>query len=75
MIDIHNHIIPGIDDGAQTLDDALALLQLAIDDGITHLVCTPHIHAGRFENSTDTIKPAFETLQQAARERELVMSL
>ncbi|MTI12910.1 tyrosine-protein phosphatase [Sansalvadorimonas verongulae] len=75
MIDIHNHIIPGIDDGAQTIEDSLALLQLATDNGITHLVCTPHMHPGRFNNTTDTIKPAFETLQQAAREHNLPIQL
>ncbi len=75
MIDIHNHIIPGIDDGAQTLKDSLALLQLAIEDGTTHLVCTPHMHAGRFENTVDTIKPAFESLQQAVNEKALPIKL
>src|SRR5690606_25939181 len=44
MIDLHNHLLPGIDDGAPDLDTALALARMAVDEGITHLVCTPHIH-------------------------------
>ncbi len=59
MIDIHNHIIPGIDDGAQTLEDSIELLKLAVDNGIQKLVCTPHMHAGRFDNDVDTILPHF----------------
>lgn len=59
MIDIHNHILPGIDDGAESIDDAVTLLRLAIDDGINHLVCTPHIHPGRYQNSLSNIQEVF----------------
>lgn len=59
MIDIHNHILPGLDDGARTIEEALTLLQLAIDDGATHLVCTPHIHSGRYNYTLSDIQEAF----------------
>ena len=59
MFDIHNHILPGLDDGAKSLGDALELLRLAAESGITHLVCTPHIHPGRYDNCRDTIETAF----------------
>ncbi|WP_282130594.1 tyrosine-protein phosphatase [Pseudoalteromonas aliena] len=55
MIDIHSHILPGIDDGAKDLDEALALLRIAQSDGITHMVATPHIHIGRFNNASSHI--------------------
>lgn len=42
MVDLHCHILPGLDDGAKTLDDALAMAEDAIADGITHVVATPH---------------------------------
>lgn len=42
MIDLHTHILPGVDDGAQTLDEALAMAQTAWRDGITTIVATPH---------------------------------
>lgn len=60
MIDIHNHILPGLDDGAQTIEEALMLLNQAINDGITHLVCTPHIHPGRYHNTLSDIKTVFD---------------
>jgi protein-tyrosine phosphatase len=42
MVDLHCHILPGIDDGAKTMEDSLAMAEMAIADGITHVVATPH---------------------------------
>jgi len=42
MVDLHCHILPGIDDGAQTIEDSLAMARDAIQDGITCVVATPH---------------------------------
>jgi protein-tyrosine phosphatase len=42
MIDIHCHILPGLDDGAESLDVACAMAEMAIVDGITHIIGTPH---------------------------------
>jgi protein-tyrosine phosphatase len=44
MLDLHCHILPGIDDGPETLDEALALARFCEADGITHVVATPHCH-------------------------------
>jgi protein-tyrosine phosphatase len=42
MIDIHCHVLPGLDDGAETLEEACAMAEMAIADGITHVIGTPH---------------------------------
>lgn len=42
MVDIHCHILPGLDDGPKTIDESLAMAESAIADGITHVVATPH---------------------------------
>ncbi len=42
MVDLHSHILPGLDDGAKSIEDALAMAEDAIADGITHVVATPH---------------------------------
>ena len=43
MIDLHAHILPGIDDGPRTIEDALEMARLAVADGITTMVATPHL--------------------------------
>jgi protein-tyrosine phosphatase len=42
MVDVHCHILPGLDDGASDVKESLAMAQSAISDGITHVVATPH---------------------------------
>jgi protein-tyrosine phosphatase len=56
LIDIHCHFLPGIDDGPSTIEESLQLARLAVANGITHTVTTPHIHAGRWENNASIIK-------------------
>jgi protein-tyrosine phosphatase len=56
MIDLHCHLIPGIDDGPETLDEAVALAAHAVKSGITYAVVTPHVHIGRYENDLPSIK-------------------
>ncbi|MBU0673338.1 MAG: hypothetical protein KJ950_01690 [Proteobacteria bacterium] len=43
MIDIHCHILPGVDDGPESLEQSLAMARLAVADGITTIVATPHL--------------------------------
>lgn len=42
MIDLHCHILPGIDDGPKNWDESLAMARMAVDEGITHILATPH---------------------------------
>lgn len=65
MIDLHCHLLPGIDDGAPDLETALQLARLAVSEGITHLVCTPHIHPGRFDNTPESIQAALSVFRSA----------
>jgi protein-tyrosine phosphatase len=75
MIDIHCHILPGIDDGAKEMDEALALINLAIEDGVTRIVVTPHLHFGRFDNDLSVIQTSFLALQQAVNKAGLRVEL
>ena len=63
MIDLHCHILPGIDDGATTLDVALEMARMAVRDGITTTACTPHIYPGMYMNDAPGIKAARKVLQ------------
>ncbi|MEE9542985.1 MAG: CpsB/CapC family capsule biosynthesis tyrosine phosphatase [Thermodesulfobacteriota bacterium] len=63
MIDIHNHILPGLDDGVGSWDEALTLCELASMDGIKGLVATPHIREGIYPNSRDEIMDSLHELR------------
>jgi len=67
MIDIHCHLLPGVDDGPPTLEAALALAQALVDDGITEVVMTPHVFPGRFENQRDSIEDEHLRFQATLR--------
>ena len=45
MVDIHSHFLPGIDDGAQTMEQSLEMLKLAAASGTTDIVATPHANS------------------------------
>ena len=75
MVDIHCHLIPGVDDGPQTMEAAIALCRECVADGITHAICTSHIHLGRYNNSlTSLIKP-FSQLQRELSLRQIDLKL
>lgn len=50
LIDVHSHLLPGIDDGSENMEISLSLAQDAVRDGITHALMTPHHMNGRFTN-------------------------
>ena len=63
MIDLHSHILPGIDDGAKTLADSLEMARIAVADGIHTMACTPHIYPGMYMNDGPGITQAIAHLQ------------
>ncbi|WP_281693789.1 tyrosine-protein phosphatase [Holdemania filiformis] len=66
MIDIHSHLIPGVDDGSQSLEESLSLLNQAEQDGITELVTTPHfMKNGEFRTKAPELVQRFNELKQA----------
>lgn len=63
-LDFHSHILPGLDDGATDLENAVELAEAMKSWGFERVTCTPHI-TNKFRNTPDTIRPAFELLQEA----------
>lgn len=64
IIDLHNHILPGVDDGAMSMDDAVEMAALAARCGIGTIVATPHYYHGRGV-SAETLEDVFESLSTA----------
>src|SRR3954468_18558699 len=64
MIDLHNHILPGLDDGAADVSVAISMAKMAVEEGTTDLACTPHILPGLYHNRGDLIRHAIAELQQ-----------
>lgn len=67
FIDIHSHILPGLDDGAKNMEESLAMLRIAHREGIRTIIATPHFHEKYFKNNTaDRISEAVRELTEAA---------
>ena len=73
-IDFHSHILPGLDDGATDLENAVELAAAMKEWGFERITCTPHI-TNKFRNTPETIRPAFEMLQNALHERGVNVEL
>ncbi len=64
MIDLHSHILPELDDGAQSLGESLAMARMAVDSGITAMVATPHCAYDRREDVLESWKLLCEALEE-----------
>ena len=71
FVDIHNHILPGIDDGAKTVDDSLALLKGFDEIGIRKFIATPHIMHNFYDNDRESINDSLERLKSALLEHKM----
>jgi protein-tyrosine phosphatase len=75
MIDLHCHILSGIDDGARDAGVSLAMARAFVADGVTTVACTPHILPGVFANTGPQIRAAVAALQQRIDEAGIGLRL
>ena len=66
-VDIHSHLLPGIDDGAKDLAESISYIKSLHSLGLNKLICTPHIFTGVYPNTSDTIFPVLENVKQTLR--------
>lgn len=71
MIDLHSHILPELDDGAQSLGESLAMARMAVDSGITAMVATPHCA----EDRRREVYAAWKLLREALKENGIPLHL
>lgn len=75
IIDIHCHLLYGVDDGAKTIEESKAMLQEARRQGITGIILTPHYRHGMFSYPRELIEENFAMLQPYAGEQGITMAL
>jgi len=75
LIDLHCHIIPGIDDGPKLLEESLEMCRIAVSDGISKVVCTPHNTTGKYSNGREKIIRHVNELQAAINENGIPLIL
>jgi len=75
FIDIHNHILPGIDDGAKTIEESISLIKGFGEFGVKDFICTPHIMHNYYENTPKTIKKSYKKLKKVLKEKKYDIKL
>ena len=74
MVDIHHHLLPGLDDGPSELETSVAMSRAAANDGITHVVCTPH-SSGQYVFDPAAISERLSTLRDAIAKESIPITL
>ncbi|MGR3812146.1 tyrosine-protein phosphatase [Jiulongibacter sp. NS-SX5] len=62
--DMHSHLLPGVDDGAENAEDSFELINGLHELGFKKLITTPHIYTDFYKNSRTTLQPAFEKIKE-----------
>lgn len=75
MLDLHCHILPGVDDGAQTLEDAVQMAEQAVEEGITHILATPHHMKRDWINEKKPVIQKVRELQAELDSRQIDLTI
>ncbi|MBF0009987.1 tyrosine protein phosphatase [Enterococcus casseliflavus] len=75
MIDLHCHILPGVDDGAENIEASIAMAEQAVSQGITHILCTPHHNNGKYTNPKSEVISLVASLQAELDKRNLPLTV
>jgi protein-tyrosine phosphatase len=75
MIDLHCHILPGIDDGAGSLSESIEMCRIAVKDGISKVVCTSHHVVGKYNNGRGRIMKEVKKLQASLYDESIPLTL
>lgn len=75
MIDIHCHILPGIDDGAKHMEESVAMAKAAVSQGIHTIIATPHHKNGRYDNPKESIIQGVAELNKRLQNEEIPLTI
>ncbi|KGL60308.1 tyrosine-protein phosphatase [Polaribacter sp. Hel1_33_49] len=71
FVDMHSHLLPGIDDGAKDLDTSIALIQKMSSYGIKNFITTPHVLGDMYPNTPEIIKSKLNEVREALQKRNI----
>lgn len=74
-VDMHSHLLPGIDDGAKTVEETVSFISKLMEFGYEKLICTPHIFTGVHPNTPETIGSALNKAKKALEEAGINVQL
>ena len=75
MIDCHSHILPGLDDGARNTKACLDMCHRAIEDGVTHVIATPHHGNGLYTTAPETVQRMVDKLNDYITKQSLPLTI
>jgi protein-tyrosine phosphatase len=75
LIDIHSHILPDVDDGAQSIEDSIAMAKQAVEEGITKIIATPHHQNGKYVNRKQDILDRVIELNQVLQNEDIPLEV
>ncbi|NKI32025.1 tyrosine-protein phosphatase [Croceivirga thetidis] len=75
FVDIHNHILPGIDDGAKNVEESIEIIKEFREIGVNSFICTPHIMNNYYENTPDIINKAYNRLLAGIKKEGLNVNI
>ena len=75
IVDVHCHIMPGIDDGSRDITETLEMLKIAQSEGITHMIATPHFKSGHHNAAPQKISELINAVNDAASTLRINMNL
>lgn len=73
--DMHSHLIPGIDDGAKTIEDSIELIRFLHGMGYRRLITTPHVMSDYFRNTPEIILQGLQSVREAVKEQDIPVQI
>ena len=74
-VDMHSHLIPGIDDGSKTMEESLGLVKRLADFGLKKIITTPHIMSEYYRNTPEIIQMGLEDLRKAVKNEGIAIEI
>ncbi len=75
IVDMHCHVLPGVDDGPKTMDKSMELLEEAVRQGVDAMIITPHFHPGRYKVYASQAREVFGQVQEEIQRRGLPIEI